>query len=231
MTVAEPRPPDPAPSAPGAPAAQAPEILQCPYLTSSDGSWRAATAARDHRCGAVTPPAPLATEKQKRLCLTADHVACATYVAAETALGALPGRAAGLPRPVARTAPVVLDRRRFGEAVPAVVADRSIGQAMLVAVLVVAFLVVVIARSAVGGAAPGPSTSPSPSPSVIASATPRPTPTPTPRPTATPSPTATPTPIPSASARASARPRATPRPTKKAEVGPEIITVGFIAGR
>ena len=45
----------------------------CPYLAAADGAWRSTTAAREHRCAAVTPPALLAAEKQRRLCLTADH--------------------------------------------------------------------------------------------------------------------------------------------------------------
>ena len=54
----------------------------CPYLMSADGRWRASTPAREHRCTVVTPPAILATEKQRRLCLSADHVSCSTYLAA-----------------------------------------------------------------------------------------------------------------------------------------------------
>ena len=46
MTVAEPRAPDPAPSAAGEPVSEAPQIVQCPFLTSSDGAWRAVTFAR-----------------------------------------------------------------------------------------------------------------------------------------------------------------------------------------
>ena len=44
--------------------------------------WRASTPAREHRCTVVTPPAILAAEKQRRLCLTAEHVGCSTYLAA-----------------------------------------------------------------------------------------------------------------------------------------------------
>ena len=45
----------------------------CPYLLASDGRWRASTPAREHRCTVVSPPAILAAEKQRRLCLTAEH--------------------------------------------------------------------------------------------------------------------------------------------------------------
>ena len=60
----------------------------CPYLMSSDGGWRASTPAREHRCTVVTPPAILAAEKQRRLCLTAEHVGCSTYLAATNPTGA-----------------------------------------------------------------------------------------------------------------------------------------------
>ncbi len=55
---------------------------------ASDGGWRASTPAREHRCTVVTPPAILAAEKQRRLCLTAEHVGCSTYLAATNPTGA-----------------------------------------------------------------------------------------------------------------------------------------------
>src|SRR6186997_1037871 len=69
------------PSASTTPATAATAAV-CPYLMSADGRWRASTPAREHRCTVVTPPAILATEKQRRLCLSADHVSCSTYLAA-----------------------------------------------------------------------------------------------------------------------------------------------------
>ena len=128
MTLAEPQPIDPPVSAGGGTAVSVPLTFQCPYVSSGDGAWRAATATRDHRCAAVTPPAPVAIEKQRRLCLRPEHQSCATFVAAEAASGELPGRANGLPRPLARTTPVVLDRHRLGTALPAFLANRSTGQ-------------------------------------------------------------------------------------------------------
>src|SRR6187200_2062060 len=79
----------------------------CPYLSAADGAWRSTTVAREHRCGAVAPPAPLATEKQRRLCLTPDYATCATFEAARAARPIGPDRAPTLPRPMARTTPVV----------------------------------------------------------------------------------------------------------------------------
>jgi LysM repeat protein len=108
----------------------------CPFLLAESGGWRLDLPSRDHRCAAFVPPAPLSPEKQTRLCLTAEHTACPTYVAslaARTArLGSTPGDRAtrwGL----ARTTTVIqdpggvrawllgaaLDRRRW-PAIPAV---------------------------------------------------------------------------------------------------------------
>ena len=234
MTVAEPRPPDPEAAVPDEPAEQVPEIPQCPFLTSSDGAWRMASAARDHRCAAVTPPAPLTTEKQRRLCLTAEHVGCATFVAAETTSSALPRRTAGLPRPVARTTPVILDQRRFAAVLQTMTVSRSVGQSAILAVLVVALLVVVIARSAFRGAST-PSEPPLATAAASAGSSATAKPSSTPRPTATPGPTASPsaTPAPSASTRPRATPRptrrATPRPSKRASTtGLDSIVAGLV---
>ena len=107
-----------------------------PFLLAESGGWRLDLPSRDHRCAAFVPPAPLSPEKQTRLCLTAEHTACPTYLAslaARTArLGSTPGDRAtrwGL----ARTTTVIedpggvrawligaaLDRRRW-PAIPAV---------------------------------------------------------------------------------------------------------------
>lgn len=178
----------------------------CPYLAAADGTWRSSTVAREHRCGAVSPPALLAAEKQRRLCLTDEHWTCATYEAAKAARPVLPDRAPTLPRPIARTTPVILDHGRLAISMPAFRAERSTGQAILVALLGLAFLAIVLARLSAGGgtpvgaALPGGSTSPRPTASVAA----------TTRPTATPQQPSSAGP--SASGAASVPP-ATPRPT------------------
>ena len=68
------------------------------------------TPRREHRCGAVAPPAPLAAEKQRQLCLrpTPDlrHVRGAQE---RRDRSATPARRDGEPRPMARTTPLVLD--------------------------------------------------------------------------------------------------------------------------
>lgn len=54
----------------------------CPFVATESGAWRAAFPVGEHRCTAVVPAVRIAPAKQRRLCLTAEHVSCATYVAA-----------------------------------------------------------------------------------------------------------------------------------------------------
>jgi LysM repeat protein len=121
----------------------------CPYLATLDGTWRSATAVRDHRCMAVSPPVQLALEKQRRLCLVDDHVNCATYGAAQAAQVAQVGpseRHVVHSRPIARMTPVILDQGRFDLRVPQLRTDRVSGQAVLVAMLAVAVAAILLAR-------------------------------------------------------------------------------------
>ena len=144
----------------------------CPYLLASDGRWRSSAPAREHRCTVITPPAILAAEKQRRLCLSADHVACSTYRAATDPLDD-----AEDPRPtvdhrqlraVTRTAPLVLDHGRLVLRIPSLRGERGAGQSGLVALMAVAFAAIVVARLSGGGpdlipagAGDGATTSPS----------------------------------------------------------------------
>lgn len=127
-----------------------PTTVVCPYLLSADGAWRSASAAREHRCTAVAPPSPLAAEKQRRLCLTADHVSCATFVAA-TEARAVTIRPADLRRPIARTTPLVLDQGRLAMTLPSITSRPMAGQGALIGLLGVAFAAVLVARLAAGG--------------------------------------------------------------------------------
>jgi LysM repeat protein len=136
----------------------------CPYLLAADGSWRSTTVAREHRCGAVAPPAPLATEKQRRLCLTPDYPSCATFEAARAARPIGHDRAPTLPRPMARTTPVVLDHGRLAITVPILSSDRSTGQAVLIALMALAFAAIVLAK--VTGGTPASANDGSPFPAV-----------------------------------------------------------------
>jgi len=49
-----------------------PRPAGCPFLLAEAGGWRLDAPSRDHRCAAFSPAAPLAPEKQARLCLTED---------------------------------------------------------------------------------------------------------------------------------------------------------------
>lgn len=183
----------------------------CPYLAAADGGWRSTTVAREHRCGAVAPPAPLATEKQRRLCLTPDYGTCATFEAARAARPIGHDRAPTLPRPMARTTPIVLDHGRLAITVPIWRSERSTGQAVLIVLMALAFAAIVLAKLTAGSAPAAASDgSPAPGaagPSIVAS------------PQASSDPTATAATDPTASAPASAgtgasTPPATPVPTK-----------------
>jgi LysM repeat protein len=155
MTAVDPSARAPQPAATEAPPVDRPLITICPYLAAADGAWRSTTVAREHRCGAVTPPAPLAAEKQRRLCLTADHDTCVTYHAARAARPTSHRRAPTLPRPLARTTPFVLDHGRIAIAIPALGSERSTAQAVLIGLLGIAFAAIVLARVADGGTPAG----------------------------------------------------------------------------
>jgi LysM repeat protein len=155
----------------------------CPYLLAADGAWRSAVASRDHRCTAVVPPAVLAPDKQRRLCLVIGHLECSTFVAAlaarEVAAGANAGR--GPHRAIPRTAPLVLDQGRLGVAFPGL-PDRGVGQGGLVALMAVAFGALAVTRLTGGGPNVAPAAAGadgSPLPSVAASVAPARTPRPT----------------------------------------------------
>jgi LysM repeat protein len=158
----------------------------CPYLLAFDGRWRASTPAREHRCTVVSPPAILAAEKQRRLCLTVEHVGCSTYLAATNPTDADEASDASAAhrrtRAVTRTAPLVLDHGRLAISLPALRGERGAGQqGGLLALMAVAFAAIVVARlsaggpnlpvRAVGGTAASPSAGASPAPTVRPAAT------------------------------------------------------------
>jgi LysM repeat protein len=200
-----PEPPIVAPPASRAAAQSvAPDIHEiCPYLAAAGGAWRSASPHREHRCGAVDPPAPLTSEKQRGLCLTAEHAGCATFRAARASRAAMlaPGvdpaavaAADAARRPIARTSVVVLEHPRLSAPRARWPVDRAAPQAALVGLMIVAFIALAVARFS-GPDQAGVALS-SPSPSHTASPTARPTPRPT----------ASPSVAPSASAVASASP-------------------------
>ena len=222
MSVAQPPPPETASPDPAHPDPVLPSMAQCPYLVSADGAWRRSVPSRDHRCAAVTPPAPLIAEKQRGLCLTEDHLGCATFLAAESARAAAIDRPSSLPRPIARTAPIILDSGRVSIAMPGLRADRSTAQALLIVLLVLAFAAILIAKlSGAGGGLGVVAATASTRPS--ASATASPLSTTAPSPSAAPSTSAGP----GASAKAS--PDATPVSTKTYTVKKGDTLIGIAA--
>jgi len=189
---------------PASPTARDVAVGICPYLTSSGGSWRIASPSRDHRCGAVDPPAPQPSDKQRRHCLSDDHVECPIFGAARDmraatlAAGADPGlvvAADARRRPLARTAPVLLEPPRLVDQAVRFQFERGPGQIALIGLMVVAFAIVALTRLSAGGASPA---SPVPSQTAVA-----PSPTPSSTPVVTPS--ASPSVPPSASPVPSAR--------------------------
>ncbi|HEY6058419.1 MAG TPA: LysM peptidoglycan-binding domain-containing protein [Candidatus Limnocylindrales bacterium] len=135
----------------------------CPYLLAA-GGWRSIEATREQRCTATEPPTALALEKQRRLCLAGEFEGCATYQAAvddrERRLGSFRHPL----RPIARTAPLVLDRARPRLRLPDSVDQRRAGQLGLIGLMVVALGAVVVSRLPPG--APGSALGPTPSPTV-----------------------------------------------------------------
>jgi LysM repeat protein len=133
----------------------------CPYLIASAGTWRGAHPTRDHRCSATQPHAAPAIAKQRSLCLTPTHVSCATYVAAQAIeadrVGA--GQAAGSDLwPETRSIVLALEPGHGRSAAFRGSSRKGGGQAVLVGLMVLAFLVLVIARTAPqsGSRAPQP---------------------------------------------------------------------------
>ncbi len=188
-----------APIAPSKQSQDAPTRLAsvCPYLLAAGGGWRSAQPVRDQRCTAVDPPTPVASVKQRRLCLTDGHAGCATFLAANEVRVARLGGQPAPHRALARTAPLVLDRAGPRLEIGGPVQARRLGQVGLVGVMAVAFGAIVLARGGGGGTTAGRSTGPAPTASAAATAAP--TASPTQEPTESPrsTPTAAPTGIPS----------------------------------
>ena len=150
----------------------------CPYLLAASGAWRSSTASREHRCTAVAPAAPLSADKQRRLCLTATHPTCATFMAAQESR-----RARGMPSDgpppvrwaIARTTPVVDVGMGLGSAVAAVLAERRGWQAIPAVILVLA--VAAVGVSGLGRDRSLTGTAPSASPTGVPSSPATPVPT------------------------------------------------------
>ena len=187
-TPEDPRPRRTAASSRAAVAPTEPVRLVCPYLLAADGGWRSVQPTRDHRCTATSPVSPLALSKQRELCLQPAHFGCATYQAARE-IAAEQGGApveGGL-WPETRSAVLSLEPAGRGRSPVAGLTGRGTGQALLIGIMVVAFIVLIVARvtppvpgdppassdaGVSGSAAPGPSGASG----ALATATPEPTP-------------------------------------------------------
>jgi LysM repeat protein len=165
----------------------------CPYLVASHGGWRSAAPDREHRCTAVDPPAPLPLDKQRSLCLVPEHTACPAFREARASRASMlaPGLDPAIVastdaarRPIARSTAVVLERPRF--AITGIGGNNvAVYQAILVALMVLAFAIVAVTQLTAGNAgSSGPPPSPGPSATPTPTATPRPTPTRSPSPAA-----------------------------------------------
>jgi LysM repeat protein len=149
----------------------------CPYLAlADDGRTVADGFDPEHRCHALTPPAPLDRARQVQLCLTEAHVRCERYGAARTAWLAA---SSGLPRVApdvafARTRLVLEPEPAWRNLAtsPSARYSRPTVLVAAVAAAVVALLVVSSLIGILGGAPGGPSQSPVPSASTVATVTP-----------------------------------------------------------
>jgi LysM repeat protein len=148
----------------------------CPYLAlADDGRTVADGFDPEHRCHALTPPAPLERSRQIQLCLTEAHARCERFGAARTAWLAA---SSGLPRVAPDVAfgrtRLVLEPEAAWRNLTSAPTTRISRAAVLVAGAAVAVVALLVLSSLFGvlgdGPAGSPSVSPSPSPSASAAA-------------------------------------------------------------
>jgi LysM repeat protein len=207
----------------------------CPFLLSEAGGWRLDMPSRDHRCAAFSPTAPLAPEKQARLCLTASHVTCATYLASlaarEARLGAPP--TARVTRwGLARTTTVIEDPGGIRTRLLGLALDRRRWPAIPAVLLVGALFT--LAVSGIRGVLPATGVASSPTASAVPAPTELAVVTPTRPPTLPPTGSAAPatvSPAPTAAPTPTARPAPTPKPTFRTYVVQPGDTLSGIAAR
>jgi LysM repeat protein len=184
----------------------------CPFLVAGSGGWRLDQPSREHRCGAVSPSAPLSPEKQVRLCLTPAHASCATLQASLAARDArLGSRTADRTTRwgLARTTIVIEEAGGLRSRITGLLLDRGRWPAIPAVILVVTLIVLAAsglrpAGSGAGAASASPATTaavPTAIATIASTAAPTQSSTPTARPTTAPTP------------RPTARPTATPSPS------------------
>lgn len=192
----------------------------CPFLVAADGAYRMTVPDRDHRCAAFVPATSLALAKQARLCLTANHPGCATYIASTSARQARVGAGERIDRAgrwgIARTMPIVEEVGGLRATLGALIADRRTWPAIPAVLL--ATLLLALGLSGSWGQTP-----------ITAIASPTPTPRLTPRPTPSTGPSAIASIVP-ASEAPSATPVPTPAPTPGATAAVAYTTYTVKSG-
>ena len=182
----------------------------CPYLAlADDGRTVADGFDPEHRCHAITPPAPLERARQAQLCLTEAHARCDRFGAARTAWLAA---SSGLPRVAPDVAfgrtRLILEPEPAWRTLSAPPVTRVSRRTVLIGAVCGVVVVLLLLGNAFGmlghlpRSTPSPSPSPTASPSVGATpssvpsaSAPPPTIAPTSVPTAAPTPTPAPTPL------------------------------------
>jgi len=150
----------------------------CPYLAlADDGRTVADGFDPEHRCHALSPPAPLERSRQVQLCLTEAHARCERFAAARTAWLAA---SSGLPRVApdvdfGRTR-LVLEPEAAWRGLASSPTTRISRPAVLVAAVALAVVGLLVLGSVLGilNGAPAESASPTASPSPSPSASPVP---------------------------------------------------------
>src|SRR5512140_94522 len=134
---------------------------------ASDGAYRMSVPDREHRCAAFVPPTSLALAKQARLCLTANHPGCATYIASISARQARVGSGERRDRAgrwgIARTMPVIEEVGGLRATLGALLADRRTWPA-IPAVLLATLLLALGLSGSWAKAPPSAVASPTPTP-------------------------------------------------------------------
>jgi hypothetical protein len=149
----------------------------CPYLAlADDGRTVADGFDPEHRCHALSPPAPLERSRQVQLCLTEAHARCERFAAARTAWLAA---SSGLPRVAPDVAfgrtRLVLEPEAAWRGLASSPASRLNRPALLVAAVALAVVGLLVLSALLGilNGAPAGSASPTASPSPSPSASPR----------------------------------------------------------
>lgn len=148
----------------------------CPYLALvDDGRTVADGYDAEHRCHALTPPAPLERARQVQLCLTEAHARCDRFVSAQTAwLAASSGLPRVAPDVAFGTTRLILEPEPAWRSLAATPQDPLSGRALLVAAAAAGVLLVLVLASVfrIFGGSPPPIGSPTPSASASAAPTP-----------------------------------------------------------